>query len=386
MPAEASVRQVKPPALICHIIFRLGVGGLENGLVNLINHLPESEFRHAVVCTTTATEFRERIRRPDVEIVEINKTEGKDIASYGRVWRALRRLRPQIVHTRNLPALDMLAPAWLAGRSRIVHGEHGLDMVELTGENRRYNQLRRASRAIVDRYIAVSRELCEWLREDIGVQDSRLNLIYNGVDVSHFAPGDTRSAVLPAGFAPPDSIVLGTAGRLERVKNQIGLVQAFCRILEMRPELRKRLRLVIVGEGSQSGAIEQALDQAQLRELAWLPGLRNDMPDLYRALDLFVLPSLREGISNTLLEAMACGRACVATRAGGNPEILPEGIAGALVRVEDDDALAEAILRYIDNPDLIRGHGLAARLHVVHNFSLETMVANYGELYRSLLQ
>ena len=320
MPAEASVRQVKPPALICHIIFRLGVGGLENGLVNLINHLPESEFRHAVVCTTTATEFRERIRRPDVEIVEINKTEGKDIASYGRVWRALRRLRPQIVHTRNLPALDMLAPAWLAGRSRIVHGEHGLDMVELTGENRRYNQLRRASRAIVDRYIAVSRELCEWLREDIGVQDLRLNLIYNGVDVSHFAPGDTRSAVLPAGFAPPDSIVLGTAGRLERVKNQIGLVQAFCRILEMRPELRKRLRLVIVGEGSQSGAIEQALDQAQLRELAWLPGLRNDMPDLYRALDLFVLPSLREGISNTLLEAMACGRACVATRAGGNPE------------------------------------------------------------------
>lgn len=370
--------------LICHVVQRLAVGGLENGVVNLINNLPSDTYRHAVICVTSATEFRQRIRRPDVDIHEIRKQPGKDIGAYHRMWRVLRHLRPDIVHTRNLPALDMLGPAWLAGVPRLVHSEHGLDMIELEGRNRKYNRLRRLSRSVVDRYVAVSRDLEGWLRGEIGIPGRRLDLIYNGVDTERFSPL-AAPAPLPEGFAPPGAVVIGTVGRLEAVKNQLGLARAFCEVLEMRPALRQRLRLAVIGGGSQEGEIRAVLAAGNALDLAWLPGSRDDMPALYRALDLFVLPSLREGISNTLLEAMASGRPVIATSVGGNPEIMPEGVAGTLVPAQDDAALAWAILNYLDNPELMRAHGEAGHAHTIRNFSLDAMLKKYDMLYRSLL-
>jgi len=373
------------PKLICHVIYRLSVGGLENGLVNLINNLPQDAYRHAIVCVTEATDFRNRIRRSGVEIHEIHKRPGKDVGAYARMWAIIRRLKPRIVHTRNLPAIDMIAPAWLAGVPRFVHSEHGLDLVEIDGKNPRYNGLRRLSRIMVDRYITVSADLNNWLRQEIGVPSSRLETIYNGVDTERFSPQRKHRPPLPEGFAPPSSVVLGTLGRLDPLKNQLGLAQAFARLLANRPELRQRLRLVIVGDGDQREKIEAVLAAANARDLAWLPGFRDDTPALYQALDIFVLPSLREGISNTLLEAMASGRPVIATRVGGNPEIVPEGVAGHLVLPGDPDALAAAILSYVDHPELMHALGKGGRKHVLGNFSLATMVAKYDSAYRSLL-
>lgn len=372
--------------LICHVIYRLAVGGLENGLVNLINHLPAGRYRHAVLCVTETTDFSRRIERDDVVIHQLHKRPGKDPAAYARAWRFLNRLKPQIVHTRNLPALDMLAPAWLARVPHLVHSEHGRDLLELDGRNVKYNRLRRASRAVVARYITVSRDLHDWLASEIGVPERRLATIYNGVDTERFSPtpeGGRR--VLPEGFAPPDAIVLGTLGRFEVVKNQLGLARAFGLVLERRPDLRARLRLVLIGEGSQRAAIEETLAAAAARDLAWLPGFRDDTPALYRALDLFILPSLREGISNTILEAMACGRPVLATEVGGNPEILPNGVAGRWVAPDDPEALAAAILDYIDHPALLRTQGEAGRRHVLERFSLAAMVKNYDQVYGALL-
>lgn len=370
--------------LVCHIIYRLAVGGLENGLVNLINNLPDDAYGHAIVCVTEATEFRKRITRPNVDVYEIHKHPGKDLAAYGRMWRTLRALQPRIVHTRNLPALDMLAPARIAGVKRFVHSEHGLDLIEIDGKNRKYNRLRRLSRAVVDRYVTVSADLNRWLRSEIGVREARLTTIYNGVDVQRFAPGGERHAALPLGFAADDTIVIGTIGRLDPLKNQIALVEAFLRVLAERPALRARLRLALIGDGPERGRIESMLGAAQARDLVWLPGFRDDTPQLYRSLDLFVLPSRSEGISNTLLEAMASGVPVIATRVGGNPEILPEGIAGQLVAV-DPDGIAAAMLRYIEQPDLACAHGAGGRSHVLQSFSLDTMIARYDRVYRSLL-
>lgn len=373
------------PPLICHVVYRLAVGGLENGLVNLINHLPEDAYQHAIVCVTEATDFRLRIRRHGVEIFELHKQPGKDVAAYGRMWRLLRRLRPQIIHTRNLPALDMQAPAWLADVPRSVHSEHGLDMLELDGKNRRYNALRRLSRVMVDRYITVSRDLGDWLRHDIGLPGSRVETIYNGVDTVLFSPDGRESSALPHDFAPPGSLIVGTIGRLESVKNPLALARAFCLALEVRPELRQNLRLAIVGDGSQRRDIEATLTRFGVRDLAWMPGFRNDTPELYRSFDIFVLPSLREGISNTVLEAMASGLPVIATRVGGNPEILPENIAGRLVPASDDAALARVILDYVDSPELILRHRKGARAHAQRHFSLDAMVASYDRVYRSLI-
>lgn len=372
------------PPLICHVIYRLTIGGLENGVVNLVNNLPADRYRHAIICVTEATNFRQRIRRRDVEIYELKKRPGKDIAVYGRMWRLLRRLQPQIVHTRNLPALDMIVPAYLAGVPRFIHSEHGFTMMEIDGKNRKYNLVRKASRLAVDRYIAMSRDLSNWLHREIGVPESRITTIYNGVDTDRFSPDNATRSMLPEGFAPADSIIIGTLGRLEPVKNQLALVRAFARAIELRPGLRRVLRLAIIGDGEQRAEVDAAVAAANIGDIVWLPGFRDDTPALYRALDIFVLPSLREGISNTLLEAMASGRPVIATRVGGNPEIVPDGVAGRLVST-DPEEIAAAIIDYAEHAALMRAHGEGARAHVLNSFSLDFMVNSYDRIYSSLL-
>ena len=360
------------------------MGGLENGLINLINRLPSEAYTHAVVCVTDATDFRRRIERSDVEIHEIHKRPGKDFASYLRMWQVLRRMRPRLVHTRNLPTLDMIVPAWLAGVRRFVHSEHGLDLIEVDGKNAKYNRLRRSSRMVVDRYVAVSDDLTKWLRAEIGVPVSRLETIYNSVDTARFSPGPSARSILPAGFAPPDAIVVGTLGRLDPLKNQLALAEAFVRVLGECPDLRQKLRLVIVGDGNQRGPIESALGKACVSDLAWLPGFRNDVVAIYKALDIFVLPSRREGISNTLIEAMSSGLPVIAASVGGNPETVPDG-GGLLVSLANSETLAVAIRRYIDHPELMRMHGMVGREYVIRKFSLDTMVKKYDGVYRSLV-
>jgi sugar transferase (PEP-CTERM/EpsH1 system associated) len=365
------------------VIYRLDFGGLENGLVNLINYLPAERFRHAVICITHATDFRLRIERSDVEIIELGKRDGKDLATYGRMWRAIRALQPDIVHTRNLPALDMLAPTALAGVRRFVHSEHGLDVIELDSYKARYLWLRRISQFLVRRYITVSRDLETWLNREALIAKEKIAVIYNGVDTMRFHPGDPPPNFLPLGFAPLDAFVIGTVGRLEAVKDQLLLARAFCRLLDLDPALRSRARLVIVGDGSLRAEIENMLSGANLRELAWLPGFRSNAEIFYRAFDVFVLPSRREGISNTVLEAMASGLPVVATHVGGNPEIVLSST-GQLVPAGDPDAMARALMRYIRDPNLAGQQGRAGLARAETGFSLPAMMQSYMEVYDNL--
>ncbi len=372
--------------LIAHLIHRLGVGGMENGLVNLINRMPADRYRHAIICLTEYTDFRERFRRADVECYALHKRGGKDLGLYPRLWRLLHRLRPAIVHTRNLPTFDSQVTAALAGVRRRIHGEHGRDVTDQYGTSGKYNRLRRVLRRFPQRYIAVSRDLEVWLRECIGVPTDRIVQIYNGVDTQRFGPSPGGPKPLPvAGFARPEHFIIGTIGRMETVKDQLNLALAFVCLLQQVPALHKRARLVLVGDGPLRTQVERLLLEAGVRELAWLPGTRADVPQLLRTLDVFVLPSLAEGISNTILEAMASGLPVVATNVGGNPELVVEGETGMLVPPADPEALAQALRRYVDAPVLGRAHGLAGRARVERMFSLEAMVRGYMGVYDALL-
>ena len=370
--------------LVCHIIYRLDYGGLENGLINLINGLPADRFRHAVICLSYGTAFQERLERPDVPVIEIGKRPGKDLAAYARVFRALRRLKPDIVHTRNLPALDMLPVARMAGVSRLIHGEHGLDVLELTGQARRYIWLRRLTRPFVRQYIAVSQDLAGWLESTVGVSGGSVTVIHNGVDTERFCPGAAPPNLLPDGFAPQNAFIIGHIGRLETVKDQRLLARAFYRMLELRPDLRSSLRLVIVGDGSLRSEIETILADGGVKNLAWLAGFRDDAPELYRAFDVFALTSKREGLSNTILESMASGLPVVVTDVGGNSEIVVNGRSGILVPEADPKAIATALLTYVDDHEMARAHGRAGRVHAEENFGLSAMIGRYAKVYDAL--
>jgi sugar transferase (PEP-CTERM/EpsH1 system associated) len=373
--------------LIVHIIYRLDVGGLENGLVNLINRMPPDRYRHAIVSLTEVTEFRQRIARDDVTCTALHKREGKDLGVYRRLWKALRALRPQIVHTRNLPALDCQVVAALAGVPGRVHGEHGRDVYDLDGTNWKYNWLRRAVRPLIHRYIPLSRDLDQWLRSRIAVPENRIARIYNGVDSVRFHPAGAAREPLPAphGFAPPGTLVIGTVGRMAEVKDPLNLVRAFLRLLDTVPDARARLRLVMVGDGPLRAEAGRLLAERDAASLAWLPGSREDVAPILRGLDVFVLPSKAEGISNTILEAMASGLPVVATRVGGNPELVTEGESGLLVPAGSPEALAQAVRRYLDEPGLAQRQGQAARRRIEREFSLDAMVSRYLAVYDAVL-
>lgn len=373
--------------LVAHVIHHFGVGGLENGVVNLINHMPEGRYRHAIVCLQGYGDFHRRIRRNDVEMVALDKRPGKDAGLYFRLWRALRRLKPDIVHTRNLSALEGQAVAALAGVAARVHGEHGRDVFDLHGANRKYNFLRRGLRPLVGHYIAVSRDLEGWLRQTVGVRADRVSQIYNGVDSGRFHPrSGARPAIGPAGFTEGAEVVIGSIGRMAAVKDFPTLVRAFLRLLDSEPEARARLRLVIVGDGEAREECLELLKQGGAADLAWLPGERADTAELLRGMDVFVLPSLGEGVSNTILEAMASGLPMVATDVGGNPELVCEGATGTLVPPADPERMAEALRGYLADPERRQLYGRAARAEIERRFSMEAMVNGYLQVYDRVLR
>jgi sugar transferase (PEP-CTERM/EpsH1 system associated) len=372
--------------LIAHVIHRLDVGGLENGLVNLINRIPAERYRHAIICLTDFTAFRQRLERGDVPVFALNKPPGNSPVLHFKLWRLLKQLRPDVVHTRNFGALEAMLPAALAGVPVRIHSEHGHDMGDLGGSNRKYQRVRRALKPFVHQYIALSKDLERYLHEEIRVPAARVAQLYNGVDTELFHPARGGREPLPcAGFAGPDQFVIGTVGRMQAVKDPVNLAQAFVRLLHMVPDGARRLRLVMVGDGPLKQQVSTVIEEAGATGLAWLAGERDDVPRIMRGLDLFVLPSVSEGVSNTVLEAMASGLPVVATRVGGNPELIEAGVTGTLVPRDDAESMARAMRIYSESAELCRRHGSEARHAVERRFAMEAMVNAYMAVYDNVL-
>jgi sugar transferase (PEP-CTERM/EpsH1 system associated) len=375
---------VAPPLLV-HVVFRFGVGGLENGIVNLINHMPRERWRHAIVSLTDVSrEFTERITRTDVHYVALGKRPGHLVREYPRLLRLFKALGPAIVHTRNLAALEAVVPAWAAGAPVRIHGEHGWDTQDPEGRRRRYRLVRQLYRPFVSHYIALSQHLAEYLQHQVGIPDHTLSQVYNGVDTERFHPGN--GAVLDGcPFRTPDHWLIGSVGRLEAIKDPLNLARAFILARKLHPSAAQCMRLIIVGDGALREQLEALLAEARVRDLVWIAGERAEVPQFMRSLDCFVLPSRAEGVSNTILEAMATRLPIVATRVGGNAELIESGMSGTLVAPADPDALARAIIAYFHDRALARRHAKVA-YHVARTrFSLATMVAAYARIYEHAL-
>lgn len=373
--------------LVAHVVYRLDVGGLENGVVSLINHLPRQAYRHMLISLTEITDFRYRILRDDVTLVAMHKRPGHAFWLYPELYHLFRLYRPAIVHTNNLAALEVAVPAWAAGVPVRIHTEHGRDVNDLDGSNRKYQLVRRLYSPFVTAYVPVSRDLERYLVERVGIAPERVVQIYNGVDTRVFHPAPVKQPIAGCPFVPDIHWLVGTVGRIQAVKDHANLARAFVRALQLVPRLASRLRLVLVGDGPLKGSVEDILLGAGVQDLAWLPGERNDVPDILRGLDCFVLSSLAEGIPYVILEAMASGLPVIATAVGGNPELVTPGRTGELVPAADPEALARQIATYALASDYARDLGWAARAEAERRFSLDAMVQDYQDLYqRELLQ
>lgn len=379
--ARAKPSETRP--LVLHVLYRFDMGGLENGVVNLINRMPGDQFRHAILAIDKVVDtFAARLKRDDVRMFDLNKAPGHALRLYPRIWRLLRELQPAIVHTRNLAALETQLLAAASGVTVRIHGEHGRDVEDLDGTDKKLQRIRRLYSPFVQRYVTVSRDLQSYLVGRVGIRLSRVSQIYNGVDTEIFRPSTQgRDPIEGCPFQGADQLIVGAVGRMQTVKNQTLLAQAFVRACAMEPAQTQHMRLIMVGDGPLRAQAQGIADAAGLGARTWLPGERNDIPELMRGLDAYVLPSLAEGVSNTILEAMATGLPVLATDVGGNAELVQAEVTGELLPSGEVDAMARALVRLCVDRARGRAMGLLARKLALDRFSLDTMVQAYADLY-----
>ena len=263
-----------------------------------------------------------------------------------------------------------------------IHGEHGRDVGDLDGSNVAYQRVRRLYRPFVHHYVALSRDLGQYLVDKVHVPLPRITQAYNGVDTERFHPSESDPPKIGGcPFDPRQHWLVGTVGRMQTVKDQTMLAHAFVRALALAPELRARLRLVMVGEGPLRAESLAILATAGVVDLAWLPGERSNIADIMRGMHAFVLPSLAEGISNTILEAMASGLPVIATAVGGSAELVAHGQTGEIVPPADPQSMARHIVALAADPLRARNMGVAGRKRVEASFSMQAMVSTYRSVY-----
>ncbi|MDP2715868.1 TIGR03088 family PEP-CTERM/XrtA system glycosyltransferase [Rheinheimera sp.] len=375
--------QAAEPIHITHLVWHFATGGLENGLVNLINQLPPDKFRHSIVTLTGFdTEFVKRIQSNNVCLYNLEKREGHDWSLPGKLNRLLKQLQPDVLHSRNLATLELQAVGWWRKVPLRLHGEHGWDSYDVGGSNKKYRLLRRLLKVFVHQYICLSAESEHYLKQHIHLADDKIRRICNGVDIDKFSlaqPADLSTFAIAANNPP---LLIGTVGRLAKVKNQALLINAFALLCRQQPQLKQGCKLLLIGDGPCRQELQQLTEQHQLSAGIIFAGNRADIAQLMQRLDVFVLPSLAEGISNTILEAMASGTPVIATAVGGNPELLPQELHSTnLVPSADVQALASALLRYIQSPPAREADGLLVKKHCQQHFSIATMVQRYRTLY-----
>ena len=369
-PGDAAGSSIR----VMHVVYRLQAGGMEFGVVKLVNGLRGSRIDSSICSTTPAGEVKALVH-PDARIFELRRREGNDPRLVWELYRLFRRERPHIVHTHAWGTLiEGLVAARLAGIRVVVHGEHGTLQL-------RPHQVRvqRWAFGRVNQVISVSRKLSDRIAATTGFPAARIRTIQNGVDLSRFQAMD-RSAARQAIGLEPGAFVIGTAGRLVPVKDHANLIEA----LSWLRQQGLAFVAVIAGDGPLRSDLVALTAARSLDDRVRFLGHRPDIGNVYAALDVFVLPSRSEGMSNTILEAMASGTPIVATRVGGTPELVEDHRTGRLVPAEDPAALAGALMTLATDCGLRLRMGDAGRAKAEADFSLARMLRDYEGMYAEL--
>lgn len=366
---------------VTQIIHSLNPGGLENGIINLVNNMDDFKFENTICCLTQGGDFEKRLNK-NIKVSKMFKKPGNDYQLYIKLIKYLKEIKPTIVHTRNWAGMDGIIVAKIAGVPIIIHGEHGFEIADLISQNRKRKFIRKlVLSTMVDKIVTVSKNLKNRLINEIKIKPEKIIHIPNGVDTNKFNIYRKEFTRKKFGFKKGDFII-GIVARLDPIKNHKTLISAFKEIVTIHPNTN----LVIVGDGSLRNKLENQTYQLGIKNKVIFMGERDDVPEILKTFDIFVLPSLNEGMSNTILEAMATGIPVIASNVGGNPELVVDGRTGFLFPSNDVESLVQKIKTYISHPELKQKHGYNAHKRVEEKFSLDQMVRRYEELYLELVE
>jgi sugar transferase (PEP-CTERM/EpsH1 system associated) len=369
------------PIRIMHIVDHLGRGGLENGLVNLVNHLDPKRFEHLVYAIRRLGPNADRLPRARVQVICQGKKDTDSRFQVPVLARRIREFKPDIVHSRNWGAIEAVLAGRLT-RCAVVHSEHGFDSNAILKEPWRTSILRRLAFELADRVLTVSAQLRDFHADRTGFNPNRMTVIPNGVDSRRFLPDAVvrREMRRELGLSG-DELCIGCVGNLHPVKDHMTTLKA----VEGLNCGHGGWRLLIVGEGPERSTLEHYISQQpSLRGRVLLLGTSGRVPELLNAMDVYVLSSIAEGMSNSLLEAMASGLAAIVTDAGGNSELVKDRETGLMFQPGNAEQLREHLQLLRHRPDIRLQLGGRALQRARDVFSIDTMVARYQQLYESL--
>lgn len=381
-PAATPIPHRREVLRVLHVLPFFAYGGTELIVQRLIASMDAPEFEHRICAMRGFDPELVRAAHLEDRIVQVGKpSEGFQFPLPSLV-RTMRDVRPHIVHTRNWGALEAILAARIAGVPVTIHSEHGYDLKMLNGIPFRQRLVRKALYSMTDALFTVSNELREFHARQAGISTSRIQVLYNGVDTEKYQPrNELRASILAELGISAQSVVVGSVGRMVAIKDYPLTLRVVSELLQK----GHAIHLLLVGTGPELPPLQELVrNSAILHGRVHFCGFSNEISRFLNAMDIFVQASRAEGMSNTLLEAMASGLPLVATRVGGNPEVVSEGEIGYLFAPGDEAAMFGCIDRLTSKPELRRRMGETSRQRALESFSLERMLSEYRKLYQNL--
>lgn len=360
---------------VMHIVENLEVGGMENGVVNIANNIDKVCFRFSICCLSHPGVLSKRIQDKSTLVVSLGWSGGFRPKLILELARIFKENKVDIIHTHGWVTLIYSSVASLIAKNRVlIHGEHGVFHLD----NRRRKTAFRFISSYVDKYITVSYSLEKELEELVNIGYGKIITIPNGVDLQKFVPLSSAAICdIKADLGIPLSVhVIGSAGRLEPIKNYEMLLHVFanlCRCVDV--------HCVLIGNGSQRTKLEVLAKQLGVGEKVHFTGKVDNPHQVMSVLDIFVCTSFSEGMSNTVLEAMACGKPIVATNVGDNGKLVDDGCNGFLVLSEDSKGLEKALNLLISDKEMLKKFGSCSRKIAEEKYDILKMVISYQDIY-----
>lgn len=353
---------------VLHIVLGLQVGGLEKFVLDLIANYP-LDIKPLIVCLEGKGELGERYNQ--LQILELTKEAGISWKIVHQLVTLIKLHNIDIIHTHNPSPHFYGAMAGLLTRRPVIHTKHGRNYpTEI-----KKVWLNRISSRLTSKVVTVSQDAAEVCLDIEKIPPAKVAVILNGIDTTLFCPPEKK-------YVDDGSPVrIGIVARLSTEKDHQTLLQA-ARLLANKTA---GFHLDIIGDGALRSELEQTAATLGLTSHVSFLGMRHDIPDLLKNLDIFVLSSTTEGISLTLLEAMATELPVVATSVGGNPEVVMDGLTGFIVPPKEPACMAEKLLKLVQDRQLRRQMGMQGRKRVAERFSISETARKYEELYRSVL-
>ena len=363
------------------VLHVMQVAGAEMLVTEIVRRTRGSILEPTIFCLDGIGPLGEQLRDEGVEVINLKRGLGRDYRVAWRMSRLIRQRGIELIHAHQYTPFFYAALAKLIPGTafRLILTEHGRHFPDTVSHKRRLTN-RWLLGPLADAITGVCQFSMDGLEQQDGFSRQKITIIKNGIMLDRYTPTADRGAIRARLKLDPARRYIGNIARFHPVKDQAMLLHAFAGVVAARADVD----LLLVGDGSLRGTLTELVRSLGLDSRVHFLGVRSDVPDILRALDVFALTSLSEAASLTLLEAMAAGIPVVVTAVGGNPELVRHGIDGLHVPRGDAGATARALLRILGDPGAASVMGSSARQRVVEHYQLDATIAAYIQLYKKL--